>query len=56
MRHYLTEISKGDILSDNQSILEWSTDQIANAGVYLASQHPIEIHGLSMLWILCGQL
>ncbi|AJQ45432.1 hypothetical protein JM47_02500 [Ureaplasma diversum] len=49
MNHYLTEVINGDILVDDQSILGLETNEIANKGIYLANQHPIEIHGLGML-------
>lgn len=52
LKHYLTEITSGDILIDGESIKDLETNEIANKGIYLASQHPIEVHGLSTIEFL----
>lgn len=49
MKHYDTKISSGKIIIDDKIANDWSTDQIANAGVYFAMQYPIEIPGLSTI-------
>ncbi|WP_051675874.1 Fe-S cluster assembly ATPase SufC [Ureaplasma canigenitalium] len=49
MKHFSTEVTKGDILIDDDSILSLETDEVARKGVFLANQHPIEIHGLNMI-------
>lgn len=42
------EITKGDILYNGESILDWSPDRRANEGIFLSFQYPIEIPGVSM--------
>lgn len=49
LKHYDTEISGGKIIIDNEVVNELSTDEIAQKGIYLASQYPVEIPGLNML-------
>ncbi|WP_342252466.1 Fe-S cluster assembly ATPase SufC [Spiroplasma endosymbiont of Amphibalanus improvisus] len=46
MGHPDYKIIKGDILIDNQSILELSVDQRSRKGLFLALQNPVEINGL----------
>ncbi|MFT7331369.1 MAG: Fe-S cluster assembly ATP-binding protein [Roseivirga sp.] len=41
------EVSQGDILLDNESILELSPDERAHKGVFMSFQYPIEIPGVS---------
>ena len=41
------EVSEGDILFDNESILELSPDERAHKGVFMSFQYPIEIPGVS---------
>jgi Fe-S cluster assembly ATP-binding protein len=41
------EVSEGDILLDNESILELSPDERAHKGVFMSFQYPIEIPGVS---------
>lgn len=52
MHHYDTRISNGSILIDDILINSFSTDKIAQLGVYLAMQNPVEIPGLGMLELL----
>ena len=41
------EVSEGDILLDNESILELSPDERAHKGIFMSFQYPIEIPGVS---------
>lgn len=41
------EVTEGDILLDGQSILNWSVDQRARQGLFLAMQYPQEIPGIT---------
>jgi Fe-S cluster assembly ATP-binding protein len=41
------EVSEGDILFDNESILELSPDERAHKGVFMSFQYPVEIPGVS---------
>jgi Fe-S cluster assembly ATP-binding protein len=41
------EVSEGDILFDNESVLELSPDERAHKGVFMSFQYPIEIPGVS---------
>ena len=41
------EVSEGDILLDDESILELSPDERAHKGVFMSFQYPIEIPGVS---------
>ncbi len=41
------EVSEGDILLDNESILELSPDERAHKGVFMSFQYPVEIPGVS---------
>jgi Fe-S cluster assembly ATP-binding protein len=41
------EVSEGDILFDNESILELSPDERAHRGVFMSFQYPVEIPGVS---------
>lgn len=47
--HYMTEITKGNILIDDQDIEEWETDEISRAGLFLAPQTSEEIPGVLMI-------
>lgn len=47
--HYLTEITKGNILIDDVDIAEWETDEISRNGLFLAPQHSEEIPGVLMI-------
>ncbi len=46
------EITDGEIILDDQSILEMPTEQRAREGVFLAFQYPVEIPGVSNLQFL----
>lgn len=46
--HPKYKITKGDILLDNESILEWSPDERAKKGLFLAFQYPLEIPGVTV--------
>lgn len=41
------EVSKGDVILNNESVLELSPDERAHKGVFLSFQYPIEIPGVS---------
>jgi len=41
------EVLNGDILFDNESILELSPDERAHKGVFMSFQYPVEIPGVS---------
>lgn len=41
------EVMDGDILLDNESILELSPDERAHKGVFMSFQYPVEIPGVS---------
>jgi len=41
------EVLEGDILLDNQSILELAPDQRAHKGIFMSFQYPIEIPGVT---------
>lgn len=41
------KVTKGDILLDGESILEWPVDKRARAGLFLAMQYPAEIPGVT---------
>jgi len=43
------EVTKGDILYQGESILEWSPDERANRGIFLAFQYPVEIPGVATM-------
>ena len=42
------EVSAGDILFENESILEMDADERAHKGVFLSFQYPVEIPGVSV--------
>ena len=42
------EITKGDIIFENDSILELSPEERAHLGIFLSFQYPIEIPGVSV--------
>lgn len=56
MKHYDTKITSGDLIINNKNVNNFTTDQIANEGVYLAMQYPIEIPGLGMLELLRNEI
>jgi len=41
------EVTEGDVILDNESILELSPDERAHKGVFLSFQYPVEIPGVS---------
>ncbi len=41
------KVTKGDIIFDEESILNLKTDEIARRGIFLAMQYPTEIAGIS---------
>lgn len=47
MGHSDYKIISGDILCDNKSILDLTTDERANLGIFLSFQDPINIEGVS---------
>lgn len=48
MGHPIYEVTQGDILYKNESILNWEAHERAQAGVFLAFQYPSEISGVSI--------
>lgn len=42
------EITKGEIIYKGKNILDLSTDERANEGIFLSFQYPVEIPGVSM--------
>ncbi|GAA5414680.1 Fe-S cluster assembly ATPase SufC [Ureaplasma ceti] len=52
MHHYSTKITGGHIYFDEHNTNEWTTDKIANYGVYLSNQYPIDIPGVNMLELI----
>lgn len=49
VKHYKTTITKGDILIDNESILDIDTDEIIKKGIFYAPQHSQEIDGVKFI-------
>ncbi|MGB9728927.1 MAG: Fe-S cluster assembly ATPase SufC [Thermoprotei archaeon] len=52
MGHPKYKITEGDILFNGQSILQFTTDQRARLGLFLAFQTPLEIQGLPLTGFL----
>jgi Fe-S cluster assembly ATP-binding protein len=50
--HPAYTIQEGDVLFEGQSILTWSADKRARAGIFLAFQQPPSIPGLSVFTFL----
>jgi Fe-S cluster assembly ATP-binding protein len=50
------EVTDGDILYNGESILEWSPDERANRGIFLAFQYPVEIPGVATMNFLKAAL
>ncbi len=48
MGHPSYEITEGDIVLNGESILDWSVDERANAGLFLAFQSPIAVPGVTV--------
>ncbi|NUN11053.1 Fe-S cluster assembly ATPase SufC [Candidatus Micrarchaeota archaeon] len=46
MGHPYYEVTSGDVLLDGESILEWSPDERARKGLFLAFQYPFEVPGV----------
>lgn len=42
------EVTEGEIIFNGQNLLEMSTEERANAGIFLSFQQPVEIPGVSM--------
>jgi Fe-S cluster assembly ATP-binding protein len=55
MGHPAYEITKGDIIVDEQSIVALNPTKRAQAGIYLSMQYPPAIHGVSVL-TLCKNM
>jgi Fe-S cluster assembly ATP-binding protein len=49
MGHPRYQITKGDILYQGESILGWTPDQRARAGLFLSFQYPTAIPGVTMI-------
>lgn len=45
-------VDEGDILFRGESIIDWSPEQRAHAGVFLAFQYPVEIPGVNNTYFL----
>src|SRR3990172_396954 len=45
--HPKCKVEKGDVLVDGKSILALKPDERAKLGLFLAFQHPLEVHGVS---------
>jgi len=45
-------VTQGDILYKNESILEWSPEQRALAGIFMSFQYPTVISGVNMTYFL----
>ncbi len=48
MGHPAYKIESGDILWDNQSILDWPTEKRARGGLFLSFQYPASIPGVTV--------
>lgn len=48
MGHPRYKVTSGDILLDGESILDLTTDQRANRGLFLAFQYPVSITGVTL--------
>lgn len=46
--HPAYDVTGGDILYKGESIVEWTPDERARAGVFLAMQYPVEVPGVSL--------
>ena len=46
------EVTGGDIVFNGERINDWSTDERAKAGIFLAFQYPQEIQGVSVIQFL----
>ncbi|WP_342432865.1 Fe-S cluster assembly ATPase SufC [Neobacillus sp. FSL H8-0543] len=47
MGHPKYEVTSGDIILDNENVLEMEVDERARAGLFLAMQYPSEINGVT---------
>lgn len=50
--HGAYEVTRGDILFDGESILDWSPEERARRGIFLSFQYPVEIPGVSNSYFL----
>ena len=50
------EVTEGDILYDDESILELAPEERAQGGIFLAFQYPVEIPGVSNTYFLKAAL
>lgn len=48
MAHPKYKITQGDILFEGESILEWTADERARKGIFMAFQNPQEVPGVSV--------
>ena len=46
--HPKYEVTEGEILLDGENVLEMSVDERARAGLFLATQYPVEVPGVSV--------
>ncbi|MDR2568391.1 MAG: ATP-binding cassette domain-containing protein [Mycoplasmataceae bacterium] len=52
MNHFSTKITSGEVILNSQTINNYTTDKIANSGVFYISQTPVELPGVSTLSLL----
>jgi Fe-S cluster assembly ATP-binding protein len=50
------EVTGGEVLFDGQNLLEMATEERARSGVFLAFQYPVEIPGVSNIYLLKAAL
>ncbi len=50
------DVSKGDILYNNESILDWSPDARSLAGIFMSFQYPVVIPGVNNTYFLKAAL
>jgi len=50
------DVSKGDILYNNKSILDWSPDARSLAGIFMSFQYPVVIPGVNNTYFLKAAL
>ncbi|HWE88923.1 MAG TPA: Fe-S cluster assembly ATPase SufC [Pseudonocardiaceae bacterium] len=46
--HPKYRVTSGEVLLDGENVLDWTVDERARAGIFLAMQYPVEVPGVSM--------
>lgn len=46
------EVTRGDVLYNGENLLDWSVEQRACEGIFLAFQYPVEIPGVSNIYLM----